>query len=375
MLKTLVTAAIGLLAFSASAQQGFSIKGNISGAKDGQKVMLNYSAGDKAVKDSAIIRNGSFLLKGQVNDAVKAKITLKDLKEDKGPMTMEKMMAMDEQEFFLENKSFSLNGANIKTALIKGGEAQADYLVLKSQLKPLQDKMKPLSEKMGQYFKEKNDKARDELFPQLQAIRVEMTKVEDDFIHKHPDSYVSLDLISGRSGVINPKKFEPLFSALSPRIRNSVKGKDLAARLKAAKKIDVGQPARNFVQNNTEGQPISLSSLKGKYVLIDFWASWCGPCRQENPNVVKAYQKFKDKNFEIIAVSLDDKKEAWLKAIEADGLPWIHVSDLKGWKNAVAADYDVKAVPQNFLVGPDGIIIAKNLRGEDLEKELARLIK
>lgn len=375
MLKTLITAAIGLLAFSASAQQGFSIKGNLSGAKDGQKVMLNYGSGKKVLKDSAIIRNGSFLLKGLVEDAVKAKIILKDLKEDKGPMTMEKMMAMDEQEFFLENKSFSLTGANIKTAVIKGGAAQADYLVLKSQLKPFEDKMKPLSEKMGQYFREKNDKARDELFPQLRAIRVEMNKVEDNFIYQHPDSYVSLDLVSGRSGVIDPKKFEPFFSALSPRLRNSEKGKDLAARLKAAKKIDIGKPAMNFVQNNTEGKPVSLSSLKGKYVLIDFWASWCGPCRQENPNVVKAYQKFKDKNFEIIGVSLDDKKEPWLKAIAADGLPWIHVSDLKGWKNAVAADYDVKAVPQNFLVGPDGIILAKNLRGEDLERELGRLIK
>ncbi|TCC99623.1 TlpA disulfide reductase family protein [Pedobacter hiemivivus] len=375
MLKTLVITAIGLLAFSANAQQGFTIKGKLTGVKNGQKVMLSYRTGEKEVNDSAIVRNGSFLLKGKVKDVTKAKITLKDPKADKEPMTMEKMMAMDEQDFFLENKAFSVAGSNMKTALIKGGAAQADYLVLKSQLKPLEDKMKPLSEKMGQYFKENNEKAKDELFPKLRAIRVDMTKVEDGFIYQHPDSYVSLDLVESKSGVIDPKRFEPFFKALSPRIQNSVKGKDLAARLKTAKKIDIGQPAMDFVQNNTKGVPVSLSSLKGKYVLIDFWASWCGPCRQENPNVLKVYQKFKDKNFEIIAVSLDNKKEAWLKAIAADGLPWIHVSDLKGWKNAVAADYDVKAVPQNFLVGPDGKILAKNLIGKELEEELGRLIK
>lgn len=375
MLKTLVTAAIGLLAFSAHAQQGFSIKGKLSGIKDGQKVMLSYHTGENDVTDSAIVRNGSFLLKGMVKDVIKAKITLKDPKTDKEPMTMEKMMAMDEQDFFLENRIFSITGSNMKTALIKGGAAQADYLVLKAQLKPFEDKMKPLSEKMGQYFRENNEKAKDELFPQLRAIRMDMTKVEDAFIYQYPDSYVSLDLIDGKSGVIDPKRFEPFFTALSPRIQNSIKGKDLAARLKVAKKIDIGQPAMDFVQNNTKGVPVALSSLKGKYVLIDFWASWCGPCRQENPNVLKAYQKFKDKNFEIIAVSLDNNKEAWLKAIETDGLPWIHVSDLKGWKNAVAAEYDVKAVPQNFLIGPDGKILAKNLIGKELEEELSQLIK
>lgn len=145
---------------------------------------------------------------------------------------------------------------------------------------------------------------------------------------------------------------------------------DMAAAEAIAKKTGIGATAMNFTQNNTDGKPVKLSDYRGKYVLLDFWASWCGPCRAENPNVLDNYEKYHAKGLEILAVSLDDKKDAWLKAIKDDGLEWAHVSDLKGWKNQVAKEYNIRAVPSNFLIDKEGKIVAVDLRGEELTRKL-----
>ncbi len=139
-------------------------------------------------------------------------------------------------------------------------------------------------------------------------------------------------------------------------------------------RVRVGQPAPNFTQQNPDGQDISLSDLRGSYVMIDFWASWCRPCRMENPNVVRVYNKYHDKGFEIIGVSLDRSRDSWIGAIKQDGLTWKHVSDLQFWQNAVAQQYGVNAIPFTVLVDPKGVVIATELRGRALESKLAELL-
>jgi peroxiredoxin len=168
---------------------------------------------------------------------------------------------------------------------------------------------------------------------------------------------------------------ERRFAVMHEDVQNGFYGKIVKQQIDAARTGAVGTQAIEFSQANPDGQQVALSSFRGKYVLVDFWASWCRPCREENPNVVKAFNKYKDKNFTVLGVSLDQSRAPWVKAIEKDKLTWTQVSDLKGWSNEVAAKYNVQSIPQNFLVDPTGKIVAKNLRGEELNSRLSEIFE
>ncbi len=199
----------------------------------------------------------------------------------------------------------------------------------------------------------------------------------DSFIKKHPSSLVSAyALYRDFSYRLSPEEIRANIDLLDSSLRSTPYVKVLEELIPTLEGVAVGNPAPDFIANDTEGNPIQFSDYigKSKYILLDFWASWCGPCRRENPNVVKAYEEYNDKGFDVFAVSLDSKKDGWLAAIEKDSLVWTNVSDLLLWDSEPAKLYGVRAIPSNFLIDENGVIVAKNLKGEDLHKTLYDLL-
>jgi peroxiredoxin len=198
------------------------------------------------------------------------------------------------------------------------------------------------------------------------------------FIKANPGSLESVALLHELGGPSpNYAKMAPLFAGLTPAVQASPAGQAYAQLLAASKDFARGRPAPDFTQPTPEGRPVSLQDYRGKYVLVDFWASWCVPCRAENPTLVAAYHAYQAKGFDIVSISLDKPRSRaqWLAAIQTDQLPWTHVSDLLGFDNAAAKRYQVRAIPQNFLIDPTGHIVATNLRGDELPAKLAQLFK
>lgn len=211
----------------------------------------------------------------------------------------------------------------------------------------------------------------------LDSLKDSRKPVLKSFITSNLDSYVSLVSLSEYAGPF-PEVDDTyaLFNKLSPHIRNTLLGQEYNKFLKDLQDLNIGTVAPEFIQNDTTGNPISLSSFRGKYVLLDFWASWCGPCREESAHMRQLYQDFSNRNFTILGISLDaaDDKEAWIKAIKDDGLVWTQVSDLKHWDNSIVKLYSIKAIPQTFLIDPNGIIIARGLNYEELKDKLNTIL-
>ena len=349
ILKTnLLLLFLNILVNAAYAGLPYTIHGSLR-KEDHQTWAHLYTQLDgKAVHDSARIVDGHFTFTGNI---VKPTLSVMYIM---APSSEEKKASPVRIFFYLEAGNISITNEDAsKELLVSGTPMNKEYNQLKAAINKA------------------NAQPADSAVKNVKTVGQRQQDTFRDFITQHPASSLSLDVLFT---YVTPSEREELFNILSPELKNSEVGLAFAQRVKQIKLILPGNTAPEFTEKDTAGIAVSLKDFRGKYVLIDFWASWCKPCRAENPNVLKAYNKYKDRNFTVLGVSLDKSRANWIKAIREDNLPWQQISPLDPEKGESIKKYAIEAIPQNFLISPEGKIIATNLRGKGLEK-LDELLK
>jgi peroxiredoxin len=345
----------------------YTLTGRIGGLDEGQAYIRHRQAQELKI-DTAYIHDGIFIFKGRADTPEFCNLGFLI----NGQMDFRLGFFLENGKLSLAGRIDSLDDASIR---ITGSPTEDEFRAVSRRLIEFRAGFEDLDKQYKLATNSNNEKLKDSVEKAVKALNILQKTMIKEFARQHPSSFVAAFEIRSEFGFDpdDARELDSLYTRLAPDVRGSYYGREVKEILEKARLTDIGQPAPDFTLEDPKGKPVALSSFRGKYLLVDFWASWCGPCRRENPAVVKAYKHWHPKGFNILGVSLDDNRAKWLEAVEKDSLTWTQVSDLKGWQNAAARLYGIRGIPINFLVDGQGKIVAKNLRGDALGQKLASL--